>query len=283
MEASDAFKDEPGAALDEDDPFAGSEFEEDWDGDPDPSTTPEVAQPAQPAQPEVPIVNAEGERVEPAAAAEPAAPPAQAAEPDPPAVPPAAAPAAPPAAAPEASSAAPAAEPVPAQAPEQPSTPAAGTPAATPETPEEPPAAAQAPAEPQNAVAEPEEPQPADAQAEELPEPEDAETPEEIKDKKGRVALRNYVVLLVEGNGKFRQVTWYEDKAGKMVTRGTPGAKRQSYALARDATGALATGFAAMGAPEGGVPLVAVAASHFQIKNVAPKEDPQPRRRLSIS
>jgi hypothetical protein len=123
------------------------------------------------------------------------------------------------------------------------------------------------------------EPDPAVAVAE-MPEDE-APIPAEKVDKKKRVTHRRYTVLQVIGPDDFRRVSWYE-KDGKMAPRGD-GAKRQKVALARDAEGALAIGYAALGSPEKGAALVAVAHSLFQVKEVKPAEPEPAKRRLKIS
>lgn len=113
--------------------------------------------------------------------------------------------------------------------------------------------------------------------------PDVAPIPDEKKDKKDRVTHRRYVILQVTSPQEFKLVQWYEDKEGRMVERGGPKARRQKYALARDNEGALAVGFAALGSPEKGIPLVAVAESLFQIKTVAPDEPEPAKRKLKIS
>lgn len=112
--------------------------------------------------------------------------------------------------------------------------------------------------------------------------PEDAAPPAEKKDKRDRVTHRRYTILQVLGPDDFKRVSWYEDKDGKMVARGN-GAKRQRIALARDGEQALAIGYAALGSPEKGVTLVAVAVSLFQPKTVQPDEPEPAKRKLKIS
>jgi hypothetical protein len=114
------------------------------------------------------------------------------------------------------------------------------------------------------------------------PEPEDAPPPEEKKDKNDKVTMRRYYIMRVAGPGKFEQVFWYE-LDGKMVSKGTPGCKRQTVCLSRGAEGALKVGFAALGAPQDGVKLVAVAALHFQPKTIRPAPVVPQRVRLEIS
>lgn len=133
------------------------------------------------------------------------------------------------------------------------------------------PAAAETPALPTQAAAE-----------ESSADPEDAPPPDEKKDKRDRVTHRRYTILQVLGPDEFKRVSWYEDKDGKMVARGN-GAKRQRIALARDGEQALAIGYAALGSPEKGVTLVAVAVSLFQPKTVQPDEPEPAKRKLKIS
>lgn len=113
-------------------------------------------------------------------------------------------------------------------------------------------------------------------------EDEDAPPPEEPKDASGKATRRRYLILQVTGPGKFEQVSWYEDKDGKMVPRGA-GAKRQTVALARGTEEALKIGFAALGAPNSGAHLVPVAQLHFQPKRIKPKPPEPARMRLEIS
>lgn len=102
----------------------------------------------------------------------------------------------------------------------------------------------------------------------------------EKKDKGGRVTHRNYLILRVEGGGRYSEVSWYE-KGGDIVPQGTAGSKRQKYALARGQEDALKVGYAALGAPPR-AHIVAVAVSSFQPKIVEP-EAPRPERaRLKI-
>lgn len=115
------------------------------------------------------------------------------------------------------------------------------------------------------------------------PDDDDAAEPEEVKDKSGKTTKRRYVILRVTDTGKFEQVSWYE-KDGKMLTSREPGAKRQRVLLARTTQHALEQGYIAVGQPQEGASLVAVAALHFQPKRVRPKAEERPRRvRLDIS
>jgi hypothetical protein len=112
-------------------------------------------------------------------------------------------------------------------------------------------------------------------------EPEDAAPPEQVATKDGRVTHRRYVVLTPDRGGVFRRVYWYE-KNGELCTRGTPGAKRQSLALARDADGARAIAYRALG-NEGPVDLVAVSESNFQVVTVEPDEPKPAKRKLKMT
>ena len=107
--------------------------------------------------------------------------------------------------------------------------------------------------------------------------------PEETKDKRGRVTHRRYVILRHDGNSKYTQLDWYEDKQHKLVPRNTSGAKRQNVVLARGTEEALKFGYAVVDSPPKGAPLVAVAAAYFQVRHVAP-EPPEPmRQKLKIT
>jgi hypothetical protein len=128
------------------------------------------------------------------------------------------------------------------------------------------------------------EPTPPAPQAVDGAEPEaDAPIPEETKDKRGRVTHRRYVILRHEGAGRFTQLDWYEDKQRKLVTKNTPGSKRQTVVLARGTEDALKYGYVIAGSPQKGVPLVAVAAAYFQVKNVAPQPPEPMKQRLQIT
>jgi hypothetical protein len=111
---------------------------------------------------------------------------------------------------------------------------------------------------------------------------EDAPVPEPTTDKKGAVTHRQYMLFQPEGAGKWREVAWYETKAGKMVPKGTDGAKRQKVCLARGQGDALRIGFRAVGSPEGGAKLVAVALTYFQVRHVEPNPEPPSRQKLTI-
>lgn len=111
---------------------------------------------------------------------------------------------------------------------------------------------------------------------------EDAPEPVEPTNERGKVTHRRYYVLRATDAGRFEQLSWHE-KDGKMVPRGTHGAKRQWVALARGADDALKIGYAALGAPLDGVKIVAVAALHFQVRTVKPKVPEPSRARLEIS
>ncbi|MFL5861101.1 MAG: hypothetical protein ACJ780_10010 [Solirubrobacteraceae bacterium] len=111
----------------------------------------------------------------------------------------------------------------------------------------------------------------------------DAPVPEETKDKRGRVTHRRYVILRADGNGKFSQLEWHEDKQRKLANKGTPNAKRQKVVLARGTEEALKFGYAVVGSPPKGAELVAVAAAYFQVKNVAPIPPEPMKQRLQIN
>lgn len=144
--------------------------------------------------------------------------------------------------------------------------------------------------EPAEAVSEPEQ---APATSEAAPEAEtaaeasaDTETapvPDEPRNESGKTTHRRYYVLQLTGAGKFEQVAWYEDENGQMVAKGTKGAKRQTVALSRGTDDALKIGFAALGSPQEGVKIVAVAALHFQPRTVRPKPPEPSKARLEIS
>lgn len=102
-----------------------------------------------------------------------------------------------------------------------------------------------------------------------------AEAPTEGKGK------RRYLLFTPEGDGRFREVEWYE-KGGKSVPKGTAGAKKQKVLLARGQEDALRFGHEVLGAPQEGSSLVAVAASYFQVRKVKPDAVPV-RQRLKIS
>lgn len=108
----------------------------------------------------------------------------------------------------------------------------------------------------------------------------DAAPPDEKKDKNGRVTHRRYVIMKVEGGGKYSEIAWY-DKAGVIVAKGTAGAKRQRYALARGQEDALKIGYAALGSPPR-AHIVAVAVSAFQPRVVEPEAPKPERARLTI-
>lgn len=114
-------------------------------------------------------------------------------------------------------------------------------------------------------------------------ESEDAPPPEEPKNEKGKTTHRRYYVMKVTDTGKYERVAWYEDKAGKMVAKGTAGAKRQTVALSRGTEDALKIGYIAVGSPVDGATLVAVAALHFQERRVRPKAPEPSKARLEIS
>ena len=120
------------------------------------------------------------------------------------------------------------------------------------------------------------EPEPED-EPEGQAEPPDAAVPKDV------AGHRRYVVLRVDGPGKFSQVSWHENSKGKMVASNAPGAKRQTVVLSRTATDALRAGFVAVGSPENGVTLIAVAAVYFQPRRLKLKPPEPSRVRLDIS
>lgn len=100
------------------------------------------------------------------------------------------------------------------------------------------------------------------------------------QEKKGGTR-RPYLLFIPEGGGRFAELPWYEDKSGKLVPKGTPGAKKQTVTLARGKNQALDHGFRVLGEPDDGASLVAVAASSWSVKRVEPDEEPV-RRKLRI-
>jgi hypothetical protein len=113
-------------------------------------------------------------------------------------------------------------------------------------------------------------------------EPPDADPPEEPVNSGGKTTGRKYVILRVDGPGKFSQVSWYVDHDGNMVPKG-PNTKRQSVALSKAGPAtALGIGYRACGSPPAGITLIAVAALHFQPKSVKPKPMAPERQRLQI-
>lgn len=93
---------------------------------------------------------------------------------------------------------------------------------------------------------------------------------------------RQYKLFTPDGPGKFSEVSWHE-KAGKVVEKGTAGAKKQTVVLARGQEDALSHGFAVLGAPQDGASLIAVAATYWQVKRVDPDPVQPIRQRLRIS
>lgn len=110
-----------------------------------------------------------------------------------------------------------------------------------------------------------------------------AEPPAERTDAAGKKTHRRYVVLSVEGPGKFRQLEWREDNDGNMLPPGAKGGRRQSVCVARSSDEALKVGFAAMGSPDDGCTIIAVAAAYFQPKNVKPAAIVLSRTKIAIS
>lgn len=102
------------------------------------------------------------------------------------------------------------------------------------------------------------------------------------RDKNGRKTHRKYLILRPIGPGQYEEVHWFEDADGRMVPKGTKGAKRKKSAMCRGQEDALRIGYIAVGSPPA-APLIAVAQSAFMLKTVAP-EAPQPSSvRLKIS
>jgi hypothetical protein len=94
---------------------------------------------------------------------------------------------------------------------------------------------------------------------------------------------RRYVILRVVGPDKFERLSWYEDSNGKFVGRSVAGARRHTIVFAHSNADALKKGYLALGAPEEGVHLVAVAAMHFQPRKVHPRAPVPAKTRLEIS
>lgn len=117
------------------------------------------------------------------------------------------------------------------------------------------------------------------AEPEEAPESDTAAPPTP----KAKDSRRRYVLFTPDGNGKFSEVVWHEDKSGKPVTKGTPGAKKQTVTLARGQEDALRFGHEVMGSPADGVSLVAVAATYWQVRHVKPDPIQPVKQRLKIS
>jgi hypothetical protein len=113
------------------------------------------------------------------------------------------------------------------------------------------------------------------------PEGDGIETPDELKDKKGRVTHRRYLILQPDGNGKYTEIHWWIDKDGRLVPQGTKGAKKQKHALSRGQEDALKIGYHAVGCPPR-VTLIAVAESQFQPKTIEPDQPRPERTRLKI-
>jgi hypothetical protein len=129
--------------------------------------------------------------------------------------------------------------------------------------------------EPQEAAPEPAPPAP-EAPA---PEPQNVQT---VRDAKGNVTHRPYVVLQQVDMQHFERLAWHEDADGKHVPAG-PGTRRSSIALVRSAADALVLGYKVVGVPEAGARLVAVPLSSFAVKTVKPKPPEPTRTRLSIN
>lgn len=110
-----------------------------------------------------------------------------------------------------------------------------------------------------------------------------APEPVEATDKRGRRVKRKYVLLRVTGPGKFEQIAWYVDKSNTMVAKGAEGARKQTVALARDTDEALKVGYVAVGRPQDGVSLIAVAQQNFQVRKIRPRPPEPSKERLEIT
>lgn len=91
--------------------------------------------------------------------------------------------------------------------------------------------------------------------------------------------IRNYLLFVPDGPGKFSQLTWCEDKDGNIVEKGI----KKSSVEAREQEEALAVGWAVLGSKAAGVKLVAVAESHWQVRHVGPDKTPPKKVPLKIS
>jgi hypothetical protein len=111
----------------------------------------------------------------------------------------------------------------------------------------------------------------------------EAPMPVEPKDKAGRTTKRRYLLLRVDGDGKFSRLSWHENRRGELVTSKAEGARRQTVVLAKDAEDALRFGFLASGAPPKGITMVPVAVQNFQPRTVAPIPPEPAKIRLRIS
>lgn len=106
---------------------------------------------------------------------------------------------------------------------------------------------------------------------------------DELRDESGKVTHRRYFLFKPIGGGKFEQVSWYANAEGKIVGKGDAGAKRQDSCLVRGKTDALQVGFAALGAPLGGVELVAVTSNYWKVRHVEPAPIQPSRTRIKVS
>lgn len=93
---------------------------------------------------------------------------------------------------------------------------------------------------------------------------------------------RAYKIFVPEGEGKFAEVRWFEDKDGKMVAKGTKGAKERSECFVRSKEDALRVGYAALDTQEP-ASLIVVASSQWKVKKVQPTTEQIPRVRLQIT
>lgn len=104
----------------------------------------------------------------------------------------------------------------------------------------------------------------------------EAEAPKPTKGK------RAYRLFTPESVDKFTAVTWFENKKGEPVPKGTSGAKKQSIVMTADQEGALRFGWQIIGSPQDGCPLVAVADSQWTVRHVSPDPVQPVRQRLKI-
>lgn len=110
----------------------------------------------------------------------------------------------------------------------------------------------------------------------------DADVAPPPEEKKGGTR-RPYLLFVPRGKGGFDELFWYEDKNGKLVEKGSPGAKKQTVVLARAKKDALRHGYEVLGAPDGGASIAAVAQASWSLKHVEPDPIQPPRQRVKIS
>jgi hypothetical protein len=110
-----------------------------------------------------------------------------------------------------------------------------------------------------------------------------AAEPGEQRNEKGETIKRPYLIFTPDGeDGLWREVHWYEDSKGRIVAAGTKGAKKQRMCVVRGQEEALRVGFRALGEPEDGCDIVAVAANYFRLRHIEPEVENQPKVRLKI-